>query len=167
MNRYRAGGESSRHEYAAHTQNNTICELVAVVVVGAGESVEKPANPCPDWIFWPGVKGIPVGGGGDLLWSSPGCFHRGCRGGVAVPILGRKMSFFCGNCGEDKVRHPCGKLCGNRKNPFGILAQFGFFTACRKSFTQFGFSKYDKDFLRFFTVFNPFFHNPISEISVS
>ena len=51
MNRYRAGGESSRHEYAAHTQNNTICELVAVVVVGAGESVEKPANPCQCWIF--------------------------------------------------------------------------------------------------------------------
>ena len=34
-----------------HIQNNTICELVEVVIVGVGENVEKSENLCRSWIF--------------------------------------------------------------------------------------------------------------------
>ena len=36
-----------------HIQNNTICELVEVVIVEAGENVEKPENLYKAWIFSP------------------------------------------------------------------------------------------------------------------
>ena len=34
-----------------HIQNNTICEIVEVVVLESGEIVEKPENLCHSWIF--------------------------------------------------------------------------------------------------------------------
>ena len=39
-----------------HIQNNTICELVEVVIVEAGENVEKPENLCAAWIFSPSTQ---------------------------------------------------------------------------------------------------------------
>ena len=89
-----------------HIQNNTICELVEVVIVEAGENVEKPENLCAAWIFSPSPQET------TCRWESvfrvDGLWKEISR--VVFEFFVWNFRISCGNCGLPYLRHDCGKL---------------------------------------------------------